>query len=70
MHRTSQSVIERYGVADSKSLFLWLKPGENANYPEGIEDNTHFSPLGAMTMAELAVAGIHDLHLDLANYLK
>ena len=54
MHRMSEAVIVRYGVEGSRKLFLQLKPGENANYPNGVEDNTHFSPLGAEEMAKLA----------------
>ncbi len=54
----------------SKQLFLWLKANENANYPEGIEDNTHFSPLGAEIMAGLVAEGIGELKLCLASYLK
>lgn len=70
MHRKSEKVLKRYGVEESKKLFLQLKPNENANYPKGIEDNTHFSPLGAEIMAELAVEGIRELKLGLANSLK
>ena len=70
MHRMSESVIVKYGVEDSKKLFLQLKPGENANYPKGVEDNTHFSPLGAEEMAKLAVVGIKEEKLGLQKLLK
>ena len=70
MHKLSEAVIVKYGVEDSKKLFLQLKPGENANYPKGIEDNTHFSPLGAEEMAKLVVAGIGNAKLNLRKYLK
>jgi lysophospholipase L1-like esterase len=70
MHRRSEAVLKQYGAEESKKLFLWLRPGENANYPNGIEDNTHFNPQGASTMASLAVAGIRELKIDLARYLK
>ena len=70
MHRKSERVIKQYGVEESKKLFLQLKPNENPNYPNGIEDNTHFSPLGADVMASLAVEGIREQKLDLAKYLK
>ena len=43
MHRTSEAVLVKYGPDGSRKLFLQLKPGENANYPKGIEDNTHFN---------------------------
>jgi len=70
MHKLSEAVIVKYGDEDSKKLFLQLKPGENANYPKGIEDNTHFSPLGAEEMAKLVVAGIGNAKLNLRKYLK
>jgi lysophospholipase L1-like esterase len=70
MHRQSQKVIKQYGVEGSKRLFLQLAPGENPNYPNGIEDNTHFSPMGALIMAGLAVAAIREQKLGLVKYLK
>jgi lysophospholipase L1-like esterase len=70
MHRKSESVLVRYGPEDSRKLFLQLKPGENANYPKGIEDNTHFNPAGAEEMAKLAVDGIRQNKLGLRKYLK
>lgn len=70
MHRKSEAVIKQYGVEESRKLFLQLKPDENANYPKGIEDNTHFSPMGAKIMAGLAVEGIREQKLGLKRYLK
>lgn len=70
MHRKSEAVIKRYGVEGSRALFLQLKPGENANYPNGVEDNTHFVPKGADEMAELVVEGITENKLSLRKYLK
>lgn len=70
LHRQSEKVIKQYGVEQSRKLFLQLKPGENQNYPKGVEDNTHFSPLGAGIMAGLAVEGIREQKLGLAKFLK
>jgi DNA sulfur modification protein DndE len=69
MHRKSEAVIKRYGVEGSRALFLQLKPGENPNYPNGVEDNTHIRPAGAEEMAKLAVEGIKENKLDLRKYL-
>ena len=66
MQRESEAVIVKYGVEGSKRLFLQLKPGEHANYPNGIEDNTHFSPLGAEEMAKLVVEGIKETRIKSA----
>ncbi len=70
MHKASEAVLVKYGVEGSRKLFLQLKPGENSNYPSGIDDNTHFSPLGADIMAKLAVAAIRESKLKLSKYLK
>ena len=70
MHLDSEVVIESYGIEGSRKLFLQLKSGENPNYPNGIEDNTHFNPLGADEIAKLAVKGIKDNKIGLRKYLK
>jgi lysophospholipase L1-like esterase len=70
MHRMSEVMIVRYGVEGSRKLFLQLKPGENPNYPNGIDDNTHFSPLGADEIAKLVVDGIRESKIALRKYLK
>lgn len=70
MHKLSEAVVVSYAVEGSKKLFLQLKPGENPNYPNGIDDNTHFSPLGAEEMARLVVEGIRKNKLKIKNYLR
>lgn len=70
MHRASEKVLVKYGPEESRKLFLQLKEGENPNYPKGVEDNTHFSPLGADVMAALAVEGFRERKLGLAKLLK
>lgn len=70
MHRKSEALLVRYGSEESRKLFLQLKPGENANYPNGIEDNTHFNTFGAVEMAKLAADGIRENKLKLAKFLK
>ncbi len=55
MDKLTQQLYQRFGVEQSKLLFLQLKPGEHPNYPEGKEDNTHFSELGARLAAQLVL---------------
>ncbi len=69
MESKSAAVLTRYGDEGSRKLFLQLKPGENSNYPSGVEDNTHFNPKGAGEMAALAVEGIREDRLKLRKYL-
>lgn len=70
MHRKSEVVIKKFGPDGSRKLFLQLRAGENPNYPKGVEDNTHFNPLGADEMAKLAVASIREDKIKLRKYLK
>lgn len=69
MHRSSERVLRERGAEGSRSLFLHLAPGEHPNYPDGLRDDTHFSPLGAETMAALAVEGMQAAGLGLARHL-
>ncbi len=69
MHRASEAALREWGAEGSKDLFLIFAPGEHPNYPDGLDDNTHFSPLGASVMARLAAEGIRDAGLELAGHL-
>jgi lysophospholipase L1-like esterase len=70
MHGDSGRVLREYGPEESKKLFLILAPGRSANYPQGVADDTHFSPLGAEEMAAIAVDEIRAVLPDLAQHLK
>ncbi|MBL0335592.1 MAG: rhamnogalacturonan acetylesterase [Chitinophagaceae bacterium] len=52
----SRELYQQFGKENSKWLFMQLKPGEHPNYPEGKEDNTHFTELGARLIAELVLS--------------
>jgi len=70
----SKSLYQQFGVENSKLLFLQLKPGEHPNYPDGRDDNTHFSELGARLIAQIVLKQINEMKLELAervvNYKK
>lgn len=70
MHRVSERVLQDLGAENSRKLFLQLKPNENANYPKGVEDNTHFNDQGAEEMAKLAIAEIKKSNIGLRKLLK
>lgn len=65
----SQELYQQLGEEPSKLLFLHLKPNEHPNYPDGKTDNTHFSELGARLVAQLVLAEMRKLNLDLTNHL-
>lgn len=70
MHRESEKLIVGLGAEESKKLFLILQKGESPNYPDGLDDNTHFNPHGAEGMARLVVEGIREAKIGLRKYLK
>ena len=70
MTRSSGDLLRLFGPGASSALFLQLAPGENPNYPNGVQDNTHFSPFGARIIAALAVEGIRAAGLDLAKHFR
>jgi lysophospholipase L1-like esterase len=67
MDKKTQELYQQFGVEPSKLLFLQLKPGQHPNYPEGKEDNTHFSELGARLLAQLVLQEIKQQLPELAS---
>lgn len=63
----SKALLQDMGAENSKLLYLHLAPGEHPNYPAGKVDDTHFSELGARKMAQLVLAEIKALQLELAQ---
>ena len=69
LDKESQILLQQFGPENSKWLFNYLVPGEHPNYPEGRQDDTHFSEFGARKMAEIVLKDIRSLNLDLANHI-
>ena len=67
LNKKSQLLLQELGPEKSKFLFNHLAPGENPHFPEGNEDNTHFNELGARKIAEIVLAEIKTLKLELAD---
>ncbi|HEY4326999.1 MAG TPA: rhamnogalacturonan acetylesterase [Mucilaginibacter sp.] len=63
----SRTFFDKYGPETSQLFFNHLQPGENPNYPDGKNDDTHFNELGARKMAEIVLKSIRDQNLELAN---
>ncbi len=63
----SQELLQKIGPETSKYFFNYVTPGEHPNYPDGKQDDTHFSELGARRMAELVLAEIRNQIPDLAK---
>lgn len=70
VHKSSCTYISRLGEEASKSLFLIADSGRWANYPDGINDNTHFNEAGAEEMAKLVVDALKDSNISLRHYIE
>lgn len=67
LDKESQDLLQKMGPENSKMLYNHLAPGENPNYPDGKEDDTHFNEVGARKMAQIVLADIKTLKLELAD---
>jgi hypothetical protein len=70
MERSSAALVQQLGPDSSRALWLHLAAGANPNYPYGVQDDTHFNPFGARTMAGLALDAMRALKLGLATQLR
>jgi lysophospholipase L1-like esterase len=70
LDKKSLELYQKMGEETSKLLFLQLEPGEHPNYPEGKVDNTHFSELGARKIAQIVLAELRTLNLNLTSHIR
>lgn len=67
LDKKSQELYQQMGPENSTLLFMHLQPGEHPNYMNGKVDNTHFNELGARKIAQIVLAEIKSLNLELAT---
>ncbi|CAM3686299.1 rhamnogalacturonan acetylesterase [Marinicrinis lubricantis] len=65
----TRKLYESLGIEDSKKLFVWLEAGEHPNYPEGVQDNTHFNIYGAETIARFVADDLNKMNGPLSQYV-
>jgi len=70
LHKRTEELLKIYGMERSKMLFLHIKSGEYNSLPQGLTDDTHFSPYGAFRVCDLAAAEIREKIKELAVFLK
>jgi lysophospholipase L1-like esterase len=70
MQKLTAKLEEQHGVEGSKKLHLWFAPIEHPGLPKGLQDDTHYSELGAREVAKLAAKEIIRQKLPLAEYLR
>jgi lysophospholipase L1-like esterase len=70
LQKLTEALETMHGVEGSKKLHLWFPAGEHPDLPAGLQDDTHYSELGAKLVANLAIREIEMLKLPLSGYLK
>lgn len=67
----SDELVRRLGPERSEVLYLsHVAPGDYAKLPEGLEDNTHLSAIGASRICDLAADEIRRALPELARWLR
>ncbi|WP_276483950.1 rhamnogalacturonan acetylesterase [Paraflavitalea pollutisoli] len=65
----SRKLFDSLGPDASKVLFNISEPGVNPQFPDGVNDNTHFSEYGARLMAQLVYDEMRKLRLELMKHI-
>lgn len=66
----SRHIENDYGVDGSRSLHVWLKPGEVESIPDGRKDNTHYSIVGAHVMANALADAVSEQVPALKSFVR
>ncbi len=70
MNEITRAWVESAGPEKAKTFYTWGAPGELPNYPDGVEDHTHFCRTGAFQIAEMVVQEAKKQHLPLAKCFR
>lgn len=70
IHKATRNFFNSMGQDESALYFMHLAPGESPNYPDGLEDNTHFNEKGAEAVAHLIAEEIKKSDLPLKDLLN
>lgn len=68
--KKTETLYQTLGSEGSKQLFTQFAANEHPNYPDGIQDNTHFCENGAKEVGKLVIEGIKELQLPIVPLIK
>ncbi|MEJ6980027.1 rhamnogalacturonan acetylesterase [Pedobacter sp. P351] len=69
LDKRSRELYDFFGVDGSKALFNISEAGSNPQFPDGVNDGTHFSEYGARLLAEVVLDEMKKANVDLINRL-
>ena len=70
LNRYAEENLPKLGMEKAKALYMFIKPGEYANYPKGKQDAAHVRDSGASFYAKAAVEMARKQGLSLAEFWK
>lgn len=70
LHKKSEELLKRYGVEESKKLYLWISKTEYDSLSLEKQDDTHFSATGAFRICDLVIEEIRVVLPELVKYFK
>lgn len=70
LHASSMQLLTKLGPERSERLFMRVPPGLFKGLPDGKSDNTHFMEEGAIEVAKLVIAGLHESRHPVIHYLR
>jgi acetyl esterase/lipase len=70
LQTSTEDLVRSAGPEGSKKLYVWVAPGESKMYPDGHQDDTHLSVLGATRVAGLAAVAIARSGLPLRQFVR
>ncbi len=68
--RVTHDIETQLGIAGSRKLHMWFKPGEVASIPNGRKDNTHYNIYGARIVASALVDAIGEQVPALRKHIR
>lgn len=69
VHKKSMELFAKLGPEETKKIFLHVEKGKYKTFPDGKEDDTHFTRYGALIVAKMVVEGIKELNLPFTGSL-
>ncbi|WP_449867047.1 GDSL-type esterase/lipase family protein [Paenibacillus arenilitoris] len=69
LSRLSIAHYNKVGLAATEEIFLYAYPGQYPKYPNGVNDNTHFSAKGAQVIAGLVAGAVKEMELGIAPFV-
>lgn len=70
LETSSRQMLDQIGSEAAKAYFLHYAKGDYPAFPDGIDDDTHFSEIGARRVADLVASGLAQAGIPLSKHVS